>query len=187
MAQQKPPFRRRHYFVKKDFQRGFIIKFCLVVLAGVVISTGLLLLFSKGTLTSSFQHSRLVIRNTAWAVLPSAALTNLITLGLISLASVFVTLFISHKLAGPLFRYELELRKVADGDLTREIILRKNDQITDIGTELTKMTASMREKVTDIRTDVDQLLQIALKQEAPRDLSEGLNDLRQKIDSSFKL
>ena len=106
MARQKPQFRRRNYFVKKDFQLGFIVKFCALVLLGVVISTGLLLFFSQDTLTSSFQQSRLVIRNTAWAILPAALLTNLITLGLISFATILVTLFISHKLAGPLFRFD---------------------------------------------------------------------------------
>jgi len=187
MTQQKPPFRRRHYFVKKGFQLGFILKFCLLVLLGVVISTGLLLLFSQDTLTSSFQQSRLVIRNTALAILPAAVLTNLITLGLISLATIFVTLFISHKLAGPLFRFEKELKQICEGDLTRDIKLRKKDQITDMAEGLNKMTASLREKVLTIRTGVAQLLQIASQQEAPIDLIEGLNDLQQKIESNFKI
>ena len=38
--------KRRQYFVQKNFQFKFILKFCIVLLIGIIISTGLLLLFS---------------------------------------------------------------------------------------------------------------------------------------------
>ena len=77
---QRPPFRRRHFFIKKDYQAKFILKFCLLVLAGSLLSIVLLLLFSQDTLTSSFDGSRLVVTKTATAILPGIILTNLITL-----------------------------------------------------------------------------------------------------------
>jgi len=46
MSENPRPHRRRQYFIKRDFQFRFILKFCLIVLAGVIISTGLLFLFS---------------------------------------------------------------------------------------------------------------------------------------------
>ena len=88
MSEDKQSQRRRDYFVKKGFQFRFILKFCLLVFIGVVISTGLLFLFSQDTLTSSFQQSRLVIKNTGLAILPYVVYTNLITLGLITLATI---------------------------------------------------------------------------------------------------
>jgi len=48
-------------YVKKDFQFRFILRFCLLLFIGVVMSTVLLFLFSQDTLTSSFQQSRLVV------------------------------------------------------------------------------------------------------------------------------
>jgi len=100
MSQNQHPYRRRRYFVKREFQFKFILKFCFIILIGVIFSTGLLFLFSQGTLTSSFQLSRLVIKNTASAILPAIIYTNLITLGLITLATIVVTIFISHKISG---------------------------------------------------------------------------------------
>lgn len=187
MAHGAPPFRRRHYFIKKDFQRGFIIKFCLLILLGVLISTGLLLLFSQNTLTSSFQHSRLVIRSTALAILPATILTSLITLALITLATIAVTLFVSHKLAGPLFRFEKEIKEIAKGDLTTEIHLRKKDQISDMALSLNHMAVSLREKVIVIRTGIAQLKKLASEQDVPQDLIDGLEDLLQKIENNFKI
>lgn len=187
MEQGRPAFRRRQYFVKKGFQSGFILKFCLLVLAGIIISTGLLLIFSQGTLTSTFQNSRLVIQNTALAILPAMLLTNLITLALITLATIFVVLFISHKIAGPLFRFEKELKIISEGDLSRDIRLRKKDQITDIAKSLNQMTASLREKLLHIQTDLENLRDTAVKSTSSQEVIKGLNDLHEKIDSSFKI
>jgi len=187
MSQNRHPHRRKHYFVKKDFQFRFILKFCLIVLIGAIISTSLLFLFSQGTLTSSFQQSRLSIKNTALAILPAVIYTNLITLGLIALATIAVTLFVSHRIAGPMFRFEKELKAIEEGDLTKDIRLREKDQITDMAATLNNTIASLHEKVLDIQTGVEHLIESASKQKAPEGLVEELNHLYQKIGSSFKI
>ena len=187
MTQERPPFRRRHYFIKKGFQFRFILKFCLLTLLGVVISTGLLFLFSQDTLTSSFDQSRLVIKNTAFAILPAAVYVNLITLGLIILATIGVTLFVSHKLAGPMFRFEADLKVIGDGDLTRTIRLRKKDQFMSVTESLNRTTESLREKVLFIRNALEQLKEKAQGLDAPRELIDGLKDLDEKIKADFKI
>ncbi len=187
MSQDKQFHKRRIYFVKKDFQLGFILKFCLVVFIGVVISTGLLFLFSQDTLTSSFQQSRLVIKKTGLAILPSLVYINLITLGLITLASIMVTLFVSHKIVGPMFRFEEELKRIGEGDLTKKVMIRKKDQITDMAVSLNDMIAGLRAKILDVQTEVEHIRQSASRQNAPKALIEELNHLHQKIGSNFKI
>lgn len=187
MSQQERTYKRKNYFIKRGFQSTFILKFCLIILIGTILSTGLLFLFSQSTLTSSFQQSRLVIENTSLAILPAVIYTNLITLGLITLAIIVITLFVSHKIAGPLFRFEKELKEIGKGDLTKSIRLRKKDQITDMADSLNKMTASLHGKVLDIRTGVENLIESASKQNAPQELIEDLNHLHQKIGINFKI
>lgn len=187
MTRNKLSERRKHLFVEKGFQFKFIVKFCLLLLIGVVISTSLLLLFSQDTLTSSFKHSRLVISNTAVAILPAAIYTNLITLGLIALATILITLSISHKLAGPLFRFEKELREIGDGDLTKNIRLREKDQITDMAASINNMAAGLREKVLDLETELGQVIDLASEQRASQKLIEELKSLHQKIGANFKI
>ena len=187
MSQQELTYRRKNYFIKRDFQSKFILKFCLIILIGTILSTGLLFLFSQGTLTSSFQQSRLVIKNTSLAILPAVIYTNLITLGMITLATIVVTLFVSHKIAGPLFRFEKELKEIEKGNLTKSIKLRKKDQTTDMADSLNKMSAGLHEKVLDIRIGVENLIESASKQNAPQELIEDLNHLHQKIGMNFKI
>lgn len=181
------PYQRKKYLIKKDFQIQFIIKFCLIVLAGVILSTALLFFFSQGTLTSSFDHSRLVIRKTGIAILPAVIYTNLITLGVVSVIMIFVTLYISHKIAGPMFRFEKEIQIIAQGDLSSVIALRKKDQVKEMADSLNQMTRSLNRKISDIRLEIINLESIIQEHPVPNPVSAGIQALKQKIETSFKL
>ena len=179
--------KRRQYFVQKDFQSKFILKFCMVLLTGIIISIGLLFLFSKNTLTSSFEQSRLVIKNTASAILPSVLLSHSIALVLITLLTIVVTLLISHKLAGPLFRFQKELKEIGDGDLSKVVKIRKKDQVKAIADSLDQMRANLQKKILDIKDEVEQIIESTSRQDIPPDLSKRLDHLNQKIRNNFKV
>jgi len=187
MSRQAPTYKRRNYFVKKDFQTTFILKFCLIVLIGAVTSSGLLLFLTRDTLTSSFYNSCLTITDTGTAILPDVVMTGIITLVLITLAAIAVTLFVSHKIGGPLFRLEKEVQEIAKGDLTRKVTFREKDQITPLADGLTGMAAKLNKKVLGIRTEVERLIESASEKNAPQELIDGLSDLHAKIEDNFKL
>ena len=179
--------KRKLRFIKKDFQLKFILKFCLLILAGVIISTGALFFFSSGTLTSCFKDSRLVITNTSLAILPTVIYTNLITLGLITIASIAVTLIVSHRLFGPLYRFEKDLQEIGRGNLVKHISLRKEDQLKDFVVSINNMTASLHSKVSHIQSEVFQVIKSASLENVPKEIIEELDRLHQKIGTNFKL
>lgn len=187
MSRQETTYKRRNYFVKKDFQIRFILRFCIIVLIGAAISSALLLILSRDTLTSSFYNSHLTIESTWLAILPDIAITGLITLILITLATIVFTLFASHKIGGPLFRLEKEVKEIGEGDLTRRVVFRENDQITALAGGLTGMTASLNKKVLEIRTGVEGLIETSSGKNAPRELIDGLNNLHKKIEDNFRI
>jgi len=186
MSQDNHFFNRKNHFIKRDFQTKFILKFCLLLLMGVIFSAGLLFLFSQDTLTSSFQQSRLVIKNTSLVILPAILYTSLITLALLTIATIVVTLFVSHKIAGPMFRFEKELKEIGTGDLTKKVRLREKDQAAELADCINSMTSSLHEKVLRIQIAVENILDSAQKQNAPKDLIKDLEGLRKEIVSNLK-
>lgn len=184
---EQAPFKRKKHLVKKNFQIRFIVKFCLIVFTGVLVSTALLFLFSQDSLTSSFDHSRLVIRKTGFAILPAVIYTNLIMLGVVSVITIFVTLYISHKIAGPMFRFEKEIQKIARGDLTNRIALRKKDQVREMADCLNQMTSSLNTKVSEIRTELNGLEEAMHGSPVPDPVRNRVQSLRQKMETNFKL
>lgn len=177
-------YKRSKYFIKKKFQAEIILKFSMVLFIGILLSTALLFLFSQDTLTSSYANSGLEIKNTGTAIMPAVILTNLITLGIISIFSIIVMLFISHKIAGPMFRFEKDLKRVSKGDLTVKVNLRKKDQFKDMALGLNQMIQSMYTKVMYIDT---QLSKIQKSHNENKKINEEITLLRSKIHDSFIL
>lgn len=186
--EKTPVFRRRHYFIKKEYQTRFILRFCLIALAGVALSTVLLLFFSQGTLTSSYHNSRLVVQSTTFAIMPAVLYTNLVTLLLILLATVVTVLFLSHKIAGPMLRFEKELQIVAGGDLTQQIRLREKDQFTELAQTLNAMTGSLRQRVASTHQELDRALALARAGSGvPAELLASLENLSTALTQRFNV
>ena len=185
-AQEKRPVKnlRRQYYIKKDFQARFIIRFILVLVIGGILSVGLTLLTTRGTLTTSYVDARLVIQDTPLAILPSVVLTTLITIVVVGIIVGIVTLLVSHKIAGPMFRFEKDIERIAAGDLKSHIRLRKGDQFQELVKTLNTMIDSLNCKVSEVQ-----------KQAAEQAESQALTDvcraeferLNRKISSLFML
>jgi len=180
-------YRRKQYFIQKEYQTKFILKLSALILAGTVISTVLILYFSQDTLTSSYVNSRLEVKSTSAAILPAVMLTNAITVTVIFIAAVVVILFISHKIAGPMYRFEKEIKKIDEGDISGTISLRDKDQFEKLAQSLDGMVAGLRQKITLIQDTVDQALGKVENQEMDQEmLAAELRELKTLIDSQFK-
>ncbi len=60
---------------------------------------------------------------------------------------VLLTIFFSHKLAGPVFRFEKACRAMIDGCYTDEIYLRKGDQMQNLASLLNQVIKLTRERI----------------------------------------
>ncbi len=70
---------------------------------------------------------------------------------LIIIQIVVLTIFFSHKLAGPVYRVQLACQRVAKGDLTEKIYLRNGDQLTKLATEFNSMTVALHKFVKALK------------------------------------
>ena len=152
--------RRKVYFIKRRFQMIFIIKFCLLVILGAVVSGLVIYLVSQGSATTVFENSRIRIKSTADFILPAVLLSTAVVTVLVGLASVIVTLYASHKIAGPIYRIEKDLEKVKQGDLRVKFNLRKNDQLQALAAMLESIVANQGNDVKEIRQIQNDLWEI---------------------------
>jgi methyl-accepting chemotaxis protein len=143
--------RRRNYYIDKEYQSKFIVKFCLLVILGMIISGALLFLMSQGTVTTVFENSRLKIKSTADFILPSILASSVVVIILVGLATIIVTLYASHKIAGPLYRVAMDLKKVTAGDLTVKFSLREHDQLQALAENIDDTVKRMCDDVGDLK------------------------------------
>jgi methyl-accepting chemotaxis protein len=183
-SKKKPSIQRRQLYINRDFQTRFILKFCLILLLGGAISIGLTLFNNQETLTSSFRNSKLLIQNTSLAIMPSVIYTTLISTLVIGLIVIMATLLASHKIAGPMFRFEQDIDKISTGDLNSRIDIRTGDQFQAIAVSLNKMIDSLNNKVSDIKREANAL---SRNEDLPESCRREIVLFNEKINTHFKL
>jgi methyl-accepting chemotaxis protein len=175
--------RRRNFYIKKEFQRNFILKFCALVAAGAVLSGLIVYVLSTSTVTTTFENSRLTIKSTADYILPAVLISGVVVVALVGVATIIVTLFTSHKIAGALYAIEKRVDEVASLNLKTEFRLRTDDQIKPLAVGLDVMTSKLRSNVKEIK-DAISALEAAVdsrgRANIPADIVARLEELRAK-------
>lgn len=118
-------------------------------------------LFREAKLLSA--HEQAAVTN----ILKAANLRLIPKLIIFVLAIAFASIFISHKIAGPIYRFEKQAKAVGEGDLTLKFKLRKGDELKELADVLEKMVGALRNKIKDALESV-------------KELSDGLEKLSQR-------
>lgn len=137
--------RRRNYFIERSFQTRFILKFCGLVVAAGVLTILFLYLFSGRSTTVNIVNSRVVVKSTADYLLPLLLQTVFIVAIIVGIAAIFITLLVSHKIAGPLYRLKKAMQEVSNGDFV-QIHLRELDQLGGLAEGFNDMSRKLKEK-----------------------------------------
>ena len=146
---------KRHIiYVHKQYQRGFILKFSYLALGSMVLAGLVLYFLSKSSITAAYRYHHLSLVTTAEAILPSIIITNLVVFLCFLAATVYVTLYVSHKVGGPLYRFGKGLRAIGEGDLRLRIRLRGQDQLKEFEQQINEMAESLEERVRVIKKEV---------------------------------
>lgn len=146
---------RKNYFIDKNFQTKFILKFCLIViLASIAIGVSLFILSANST-TVAIANTKITVKTTADFILPFIIQTILLVTLFSAISVILLTLFISHRIAGPLFRLKREIDKLTDGDLAVNFQIRSTDQLKNLSVSLTSMSHFLKNNLAEIKNDVN--------------------------------
>ncbi len=146
--------RRRTYLIKTGLQLRYM---------GIIISTMLLVAFGVGWIIYHTSWSR--IANTPDLTLDklsdifdtvNSILMRWVVVFILGIA--ILSIFVSHKIAGPVFRLEETSKMIASGDLTQQITLRQGDELKDLQEAFNQMSESLRRMVAKDREVIDKLV-----------------------------
>ena len=85
------------------------------------------------------------------AVLSSLLLIFGIGIFIIVVQIALLTIFFSHKLAGPIFRFEKACHNLIDGNYTEKIYLRKGDEMQNLAGLINDAIKTTNERITALR------------------------------------
>lgn len=152
---QRP--KRKKLYIKKEFQTDFSVKFLILIAVESLLAIGLFVYLSRGTVITGYSGAELVVARTGEYFLPTILLANLALIGVTALAGFIIMVAYSHKIAGPLYRFEKSIDEMASGDLTSRFNLRANDQLEELAARINGMSEKLDEAVSAIKSDAGEL------------------------------
>jgi len=153
--QETAGHKRTRYIVVKEFQLKYVgMILLLVFLTGalcsyVVYYTSMLLMGDK--LANVYPQGRLV------SIVNTVNVRIALSLILISPLVAVIGIYVSHRIAGPLFRMERFLNGMASGDFSSRLTLRKNDELVPLADGINRVIDSVRGTVESERAHLGRL------------------------------
>ncbi|MDY6842985.1 MAG: methyl-accepting chemotaxis protein [Thermodesulfobacteriota bacterium] len=177
---EKPKYKRKvfNFSIKKKMQLRLLLKVFLIVLISVVICTTIFYFYSNRVVGTSYRLFHVKAENFLDFLLPAVILSFVLS----TIAGFIISLFFPNPIAGPLYRIEKEILRIADGDLTSNIIIRKGDEMKDLADAINIMMKGLRKRIEEIKLTTTELRNLRIQTENEK-LKEISQMLEEKVNS----
>ena len=152
---QGTTYRRTQYLVAKRFQLKYagmillLVSLTAVMCSYVIYYTMMLTMGDK--LANVYPQGRLI------SIVNMVNFRILLSMLLVSPIVVMIGIYASHKIAGPIYRIEKFLGSMADGDLSRPLTLRRNDELMNLAGGINKVVDSIKVIVKKEKSAIDSI------------------------------
>jgi methyl-accepting chemotaxis protein len=180
-------FQRRTVLIKRALQLKYIgMVFVSVLLASLIVGGDIYYTMARMILAENPSMTPAVAQFN-WIIMVKL----LLYLGLM----LMISLYVSHRFAGPIYRFEKSAQIVASGDLTHRVSLRTGDELLELQEEFNGMVASLQamvQKDRNLAAHLSERLSTAM-QKAPENsaaLTDELKSLKMELEhltQSFKV
>ncbi|MFQ5560687.1 MAG: hypothetical protein ACE5FU_08895 [Nitrospinota bacterium] len=151
-------------FIEKKTKYGFALTFCLVLLFSSLAAAVVLYFMYSGKLTSGYSGAFLTLLEIKEFLTVSIVLTVLFQWVVVSVLTLLLTLFVSHKVAGPVYRFEQSLLKMKNGDRSENLYkIRAPDQVQPLSQALNEMSSAVAFKTGKIQNRTSEITHICGK------------------------
>ncbi len=148
--QQAPSFKRKQIYINMDlqFKYSLILVFTMFI-EMIIVGVALLFVFSQPKPDVPGANIYFIYK---------AVLAIIVFL---TLCNITVGVYMSHKIAGPLFRFVMCAREVANGNLKIMVNLRKGDEMRELESAFNDMTEKLRGVIREDRQRLTDMVAAA--------------------------
>ena len=142
--QKSAQFQRKTILIKKGLQYRYMALIFASVLAGFIV-IWLDVIWTIADVVNKHPMMQSMLGELG-DMAPMFAIKMLMFLGIV----LIVSLVVSHRMAGPIFKFEKSCDTVAEGDLTHRVYLRQGDHLMDLQEHFNNMVSAMHEAVKEM-------------------------------------
>lgn len=173
MSQQH---KRRNYFIKKDLQGKHVFTYFAFVIIGSILFSVIFSLFAANTLTISYDNYDLKLGATPLILFEKILTAEWLFILLGGILIVIASLFLSHRVAGPIFVFERTLDSMTKGDISKTIHLRKKDEGKELAVKINSFNIVLSSHIGEMRKLADEM-ETSLAQLQEESSSDQINNL----------
>lgn len=187
---EKRGYKRRKYYVH-EIQKEYAVMIVILLLVYTFILSVFLFglpaikLFTDAPLSEKGEAATqiLVFAERLWP----AVVFSLILSG-------FLTIYITNRVAGPIYRFEQMIRKLIAGDFSDRVKLRDKDRLVEFSDLLNQLTGSINASLSDVKNETAEIKKILeqmlpdLKAKGEKGIlkyAEGILEHHEKIEAAL--
>ena len=178
--------RRHTVLINKRFQFKLIGKFIIINILMMILCGFFLYVFLNSEVDSNLQTAHVIYKSMRDMLLPIIVTISIIN---VLISSIIITLFVlytSHKLAGPMYRFNEALRDILNKNLNTFSDLREGDQLYDCSITLKQVSNALTRDMAEIRTKTGEIRNLCNSDAKIDEIKKELDNL-ENILNAYKL
>jgi methyl-accepting chemotaxis protein len=164
---------RKIYFIKKDFQSRFILRFVVIATAWAAATVLLFAYLAKERLDTIRYSSYVDIKTTGDLLLPITVGAHIVSLFIFTGLLVYTIHSLWKNLSSPLKKIKTNISLIASGDLANNITLDSHEEFQDLAADLEGMRNALRVRFIRIKEHQEEMSLAA--SELDRSIHEGIS------------
>jgi len=144
-------WKRRNFFIKKDMQGKYMFSFFIFLVAGSIIFTLIFSLLSFNTMTIVYDNYKLQIGKTPLMLIKEILSAQWIFIVVGGFLFVVLSMFLTHRFAGPIFRFEKSIEEMTKGNLDFRIHLRAKDEGKELAEKINILLDMLSSDIKEMR------------------------------------
>ena len=179
--------KRKNFFIKKDLQGRYIFGVFMTVVLATVLFYLLFSFFMADTLSISYEDYNLEVGTSARILFGRYLGAQWIFLVVGGIVVAFLTMRYTHRMAGPIYRFEKALEEMKAGDFSKRIVLRDRDELKEIAESFNAVNQGLSSRIEGMKEaaeDVNRALQEAEREAGPGTAGERI---REALDAGRRL
>ncbi|MEW5746969.1 MAG: hypothetical protein AB1805_16185 [Nitrospirota bacterium] len=152
---QKGNLKRRHYFINKELQGKYTFYFFLMVTLGSIAFTVIFSLLASDSLTIVYENYDIRLGKTPAMLITEILKAHWIFILASGIIVSVLSIFLTHRFAGPIYRFERSVDEMIRGDVSFDIRLRKHDSGKELAALMNLFTLTLSSKINEMRRLVE--------------------------------
>jgi methyl-accepting chemotaxis protein len=182
-----PTFKRRNYFINKEFQGKHIFNAFLLVTLGSILFALIFSFFSSNTLSIVYDNYHLKLGTTPGILLNKILSSQWLFIVLGGSLITIITLFSTHRVAGPFFRFEKTLDSMTTKDISGRITLRPKDEGKELASKINLFNEMLSSDLNRMRHNAEQIVHFCGRLDSTEDGETNSAFLRSQLNKIQQL